>query len=347
MKIFYYKLLFIIIPVGLLLVLANYLVDPANVYSSGKYVKGIADILLSKHNVDNVSNYDERLLQEQMITRLSGTPDIVVIGSSRIMEIGSDFFPGKTVLNCGVSHADIHDLLAIAGLLDSAGRLPGKIVMNVDPMLIGEGSAGEWKSLSAYHDHFFKKTAMTPAGDAGFSFSIPPRLYSLVSLDYFQKSLSFWASGKNKQYHDVGLDRPQVYGRFADGTVCYSEKYMHPDSVKVAGDAAATAAKTGMPGPDPVKIGYLKTLLDFFQSKKVEVAFVMLPFHYEFYSVANERQHDIFLTSESFFRSLAKERGISVTGGFNARTYGLDESAFYDMYHCSKEAIKEVLITKK
>src|ERR1700761_9668227 len=144
MKIFFYKLAAIILSAGLLLVLLNYTIDPANIYSSKKYIGGIAGILSAGHNVDNVSNYDERLLQEQMVTRLHHTPDIIVLGSSRIMEVGTDFFPGRTVLNCAVSHADINDLIAMAGLLDSTGHLPKTIVMNVDPMLIGQGKASEW-----------------------------------------------------------------------------------------------------------------------------------------------------------------------------------------------------------
>ncbi|MEJ0081062.1 MAG: hypothetical protein WDM78_08985 [Puia sp.] len=74
--------------------MTNYLVDPANIFTSKQYVAGIASILSLGHNVDNISNYNERLLQEQRVLKLTKTPDIMVLGSSRVMEIGSDFFPG-------------------------------------------------------------------------------------------------------------------------------------------------------------------------------------------------------------------------------------------------------------
>ncbi len=148
-----------IVPTGLMVVLCNYFIDPANLFSSRQYVSGIAGILSSGNNVDNISNYDERLLQEEMIVRIKKTPDIVVLGSSRIMEIGSDFFPGKSVINLGVSHGNIHDLVAIVALLDSAGRLPKDVLINVDPNLVSYKGTNEWQSLSDYYDAFHKKYA--------------------------------------------------------------------------------------------------------------------------------------------------------------------------------------------
>ena len=84
------KLTLILLPVAILVISVNYFVDPANMFSSREYVSGIADILSKGNNVNNVKNYDERLLQEQMTTKLQRTPDIVVLGSSRVMAVGSE-----------------------------------------------------------------------------------------------------------------------------------------------------------------------------------------------------------------------------------------------------------------
>ena len=65
MKRLLFNLFLIIVPIGLLVVMVNYFVDPANIFSGTAYVSGISDILVKGHNVDNVSNYDERALQEQ------------------------------------------------------------------------------------------------------------------------------------------------------------------------------------------------------------------------------------------------------------------------------------------
>ena len=256
-------------PVALLVLASNYFVDPANIFSSKQYTGGIAAILSKGHNVDNISNYNERILQDQMINRLQQTPDIIVLGSSRIMEVGSDFFPGKKVLNCGVSHANINDLAAIVGLLDSLGRLSGEIVINVDAGLVSKKSTAEWQSLSAYYNYFLRKI---PKENNIFNqndqSNETKKLYSLISFDYFKESLNFLRSGSTKKYYDVNQQKPIIHGRFSDGTICYSAKYLYPDTVKVAHDARITALKEGLSAPDNNKIALLNSLIDFLKEKK-------------------------------------------------------------------------------
>ena len=337
------KLLLILLPVGMLITVTNYFIDPANLFSSHEYVAGIASILSNGHNVDKVSNYDERLLQEQMVLRLKKTPDVVVCGSSRVMEIGSDFFPSQTVLNIGVSHANIHDVVALVGLLDSMHHLPKLLVMNVDPGLVAHQGTTEWQSLEAYHESFLRKLGLNSTGNFFRSNKIR-KLISITSFDYFKQSLAFIIKGTSKQYADVGTERPHEYGRFFDGTVCYSSRYMHPDTLKVATDATRTAIKEGVPGPDAENVKLLDRVIKYLQAQGTEVQLIILPFHFDYYVNANANQPGMFHNYDSIFRTVAAENKITLKGGFNAADFNIERSQFYDMYHCSKEAIKKVIL---
>jgi hypothetical protein len=347
LKALLFKLFVIICPIGLLISSVNYLVDPANIFTSKEYVAGVAEILSRGHNVDHISNYNERLLQEQMIRRLKKTPDIIVLGSSRIMEIGSDFFPGKTVLNCGVSHANIHDLIAISGLLDSLGHLPGELFINLDPELISEKGTSEWQSLSGYHEYFIKKyvypnTEVRPS----YSSNEVHKLLSLFSFAYFKESVNHLFKGDTKKYYDIGRNRPQLYGRFSDGSICYPGTYTHPDTLKIAADALTTGSKEGLSQPDSGKIRLLKALIDFLKGRHVRIHFIMLPFHPEFYEAVNARQSDLFISYYTYFQKLASQENVPVEGNFNSLALHIPGSAFYDMYHCSKDAIKSIGLTE-
>jgi hypothetical protein len=337
------KLLLIILPVGILIIAANYFIDPANLFSSKEYVTGIAGILLKGHNVDKVSNFDERLLQEQMVLGMKKTPDVIVCGSSRVMEIGSDFFPSRTVLNMGVSHANIQDLIAIIGLLDSMHRLPKLLLINVDPWLVSSDGTAEWQSLAQYHDYFQKKLGTNTSSHFLESNNVR-KLLSLLSFDYFKQSLVFIIKGENKQYADIGTERPKVYGRFSDGTVCYSYKYTHPDTLKVASDAGRTATKAGLFTPDPDNVKTLNYVINYLQAQGTEVQLIILPLHHDYYLNVVARQSDIFNVYSSIFRNIATDKKIALKGGFNADDFNLGRLQFYDMYHCSKEAIKKILI---
>lgn len=344
MRLFFLKIMAIIFPIAVLVIAVNFLVDPANIFSSREYISGIAEILSSGHNVDNVSNYNERLLQEQMVRRLDQSPDIVVLGSSRIMEIGSDFFPGKKVLNAGVSHGNINDLVAITGLLDSFHRLPAEILINVDPDLLGEKGSTEWESLTVYHRYFVKHyfNNISAVESALFTQNLQ-KMYSLVSFEYFKKSIDFLFKGVSKKYFDVGDKMPLISGKLADGTICYSAAYRHPDTLKVATDAYNTGLKTGIPQVDSGKLRLFYTLLDFLDTKKIKTNFILMPYHLSFYTAANKKKDGCFEEYDSLYKQVALKHNIYVLGSFNPQDLSIAPGMFYDMYHCSKEAIKKFL----
>lgn len=321
-----------------LVVAVNYIVDPANLFSSKQYIVGIAEILSKGHNVDRLSNYDDRLLHEAMIKRLNKTPDQIIIGSSRIMEIGCDFFPGKVVLNCGVSHANIDDCIALVGMLDSLHRLPKNILINLDPgLLIAHGST-QWQSLLPYHTYFLEKAGIP---DKEISLREISKWTSLFSLNYFKESMNFVIGKQRKDYTDVGLNEPKGYGRFPDNTIHYPESYIHPDTMKLSANAAAIAqSEEFFPAPDKQQL--LDVLIGFLQARNVKIEFLMLPYYYAYFAAVNQKHEDQFYQSEKYFRKLASDKNISIKGGFDPGLQRIDVSRFYDLYHCSKSAIKQV-----
>jgi hypothetical protein len=333
------NLVLIVVPIGLLVVGVNYFVDPANIFSGKAYVSGIADILVKGHNADNVSNYDERALQEQMILKLPFRPDVVVLGSSRVMELGSDFFPDKKVLNCGVSHANVNDVIAMVGLLDSVHKLPDETVINVDPHLICQGGTTEWQTLLPYHEYLTRKLHL-PA-DAGQRSLLLEKLGTLFSFAYFEKSMDFLTQRKSKRIRDVAKTRPATYGRFSDGTVCYSASYTNPDTIKVADDARVVGGRE-IVDLDSGKAQLLSTLVDYLISRGVKVVLVMIPYHHEYYRAMNQRFERVFSSYDSLYRQFARTKGIPIRGGFDAVALGIPLDEFYDSWHCSKEAVKKV-----
>jgi hypothetical protein len=334
------KLFLIIFPIGILVCGSNYFIDPANRFASKGYMEGIANILSKRHNVDNLSNYNERLLQENMIKKLSKRPDVIVIGSSRIMEVGADLFPGKSLLNCGVSHANVEDLIAIGGVLDSLGKMPKEVVIGVEPYLIGQGGSEEWQSLFPYHQRLIEKFGKDDVRkeDARINFN---EWSSAFSFDYFKSTIDFVWKRKSKKYFDVGAQTP-LSGRFSDGTISYPASYTNPDIAKAALDARNTGLAMGLPLQDTIRLRRLNRLLDFFKDQGVTVRFVMTPFHPAFYAAVNERQPGIFKQYETLFKDIAAERNIPVTGGFDADLLGIPIPQFYDMYHCSRAAITKI-----
>ncbi len=332
----------IVVPIGTLVALCNYFIDPANLFSADKYVSGVAGILAKGNNADNVFNYDERLLQEKMIQLLNATPDIIIMGSSRVMEIDNSFFPGQKVLNAGVSHANIYDIISITGLLDSMNRVPQTIYLNVDPGLISEKATEEWRSLDSYYRRFITKNDPDRALTIPAHLSNNKKLSSLFSLQYLKESLSFLFKGRDKDIIDVGKEMPVIGGRLADGSVYYSNEYKNPDTTLVRVTALETARKEKLSEKDPDKIELLNGLLDFYARRNTTIHFVLLPYHPAYYETINSHQQNLFREYEKLFRTIAGERNIAVTGTFDPGFYPILQAQFYDMYHCSKKAIQTI-----
>jgi hypothetical protein len=341
-KLLFKKIALLFIPVGLLVMLINYAVDPANVFASKKYTTGIAEIMARGHNVDGVSNYDERLLQEEVISRLDRTPEVVVMGSSRIMEVGKNFFQNKDVLNCGVSRANVYDIVAILGILDSLHRMPKELIINLDPIFVSRNTPLEHESIYPYYVNFAGKYLdLKFLEHDKFAFE-NKKIKSLFSFEYFQKSLTFLRRGFKKRYEDVGLKQPVKNGRYADGSISYEASYRHPDTLLVSNLAEQTANKTGLFAPDPEKLELLNALIPVLKAKGVDVKLVLLPYHSIYFNTINQRQKGLFSLYEMLYNKVASDHGVKIIGSYNPQLNDINNRDFYDVYHCSEEAIKRV-----
>jgi hypothetical protein len=93
------------------------------------------------------SNMDERQFIKFRIQFESLNPNAIVLGSSRIMQIGELNYNNK-IINLGVSGASIEDDIAIADIATKKFK-PSTIFIGLDPWLFNSQSGQErWKSLS-------------------------------------------------------------------------------------------------------------------------------------------------------------------------------------------------------
>lgn len=337
------KLSLIIVPFGVIILLTNCIVDPANLLSTGKLENEIATILAHGKNVDNISNYDERLLQEEYIKQVKPF-EIVILGSSRIMEITSPFYQNIRIANLGVSHANIFDLVAITGVLDSLGKLPKTVFINVDNGLLEEGGTIEWQSLGDFVT-FFDYKYLGLNIHVNTDLLIWKKYYTLITFDYFKESLSFIWNSKSKKIVDCGTNLPQNNGRLADGSVFYNEKYRNPNLELIKNGAISTAKTKHINWIDAQKLLLLEKLVKFYQSKNMRIILLKIPYHPDYFQMANSEQGNILLKYETFFDEFAQKNNISIYGSLNPNNVGIPSKDFYDLYHCSGESInKNILI---
>ena len=343
MKKFIFNIILLIFPFALVIALTNYLVDPANVFSNGSYENNIASVLLKGHNIDNVQNCDDRIFLEKMITQSAIKPNVVILGSSRAMEIPSSFFREKKFLNCGVSHANMNDFLAIVGIFDSIKKFPEEIYIETSPLLIERSPTDEWTSLIAYHQRIVKKMNLDLAASFDntlFSY-LQKKASALFSFQYFQKSIVSINKIRQRKFTDVDTLVPKHFGRMTDCSLTYPYSYTHPDTAKAIVDADTYVSKSVLPNIDETKLKILQKLIAYLKQQNVKIDLVNTPFQPDCYKIFEGKYHS-FSTITNKLSLLSKSEGIPLIGTFNPATANLNRSQFYDQLHCSKQALEAV-----
>ncbi len=222
MKKFISKIVKFLVIIILFIVTVNYVGDSAKLFHPD-YVKKIARLLINKSNVTNISNYDERLLQKEIISQIKTAPDILVLGSSRVKAINSEFFKDKKLRNHFVSGATLEDIIAIYQMNISKRIIPKEIILGVDPWIFNEHNGQfRWKVLKNEYYKFMRQPEQTEFIDYD-------KLEQLFSLSYFQVSL------RNLPRVLTGKDQPVATKsksnlhniKLSDGSHVYGDVYMN------------------------------------------------------------------------------------------------------------------------
>ena len=325
----------------LLVAAVNYRYDPANLFGDRTYEAGVARLLSEGKNVANVTDYDERLLQKFLVERLKHRRDVLVLGSSRSMNIGPDLFPGATFINASVSGASIEDYYAILQLYRERNLLPRLVILGVDPWVLNRNSEQtRWKSLEEeYHRSrpaiSPAKAPSGPADDQRLS-----RLQQLVNIDYFRAALE--ASRRtDRGYYETKAVELDVNIRLADGTIAYRRDYAHRSPEEVAELARQQAARPpvyslgGFRELDPEYAKALEALIEQLHAEGVEVMLFLPPYQPDMYAALTRvgSPYRLVIDAESYLHRFAEQYRLPVWGSYDPERTTCGRGDFYDEMH--------------
>jgi hypothetical protein len=327
--------------------------DPAHLLDSGRYEAGVAALLVAGKDVAGVADCDERLLQARYVEGLRAPPDVLVLGSSRMAQVGEKAFPGARLHNASVSGASFEDLAAIYELYRARGLLPRRLVVGLDPWLLNRNHGQDrWRSLAAPYAAFAAREGLAPVGAAAPSFA--SRLREALSPAYFQASLrTLRTQPLRRQPYHVTRDpeAEEESCKRADGTHVYARSYRTRSQREVDDDAASYARATpvyslGAFGElDPDAQRKLERFVRRVQADGVMPTLVLVPYHPETYRMLmTSGRYDRVREAEAWYRKLAVETGAQLVGSFDPAALALPASQFYDGMHPRREAFPEILI---
>jgi len=343
MQRFINKFIIISLPVLILLFTVNYFGDAARIFDSD-YEKEMAKTLMKGSFVTNISNYDERVFQKELINRMNNAPEILVLGSSRTMLINSTYFPNQTFFNNSVSGASIEDIIALFQMYKERNILPNKIIIGIDPWLLNENNGqSRWKSVEYFYNKYNKRN------DAQITRSSLHKYGELFSMSYFQASL------KAIPKLFSGTSRPiptqekfnATNTKLSDGSLVYSTDYRNATQNQINSKIAdyINGNIYSIENFESISDDIWSEFQEFISTLKKEnisVEFFLCPYAPKVYEKISINYLNV-VKSENLIVRFAKAKGIKVYGSFDPYSLGFDETYFYDGMHCKEKGIEEIL----
>jgi competence protein ComGF len=193
---FLFKLIYLV-PVIFVVVLTNYNVDPANLFSNKRsnqdslsYELQILNNILEGYNVTNLDTYDERVFNKKFIQSIVVAPETVILGSSRSQLINKDIFDCDQLINNSVTGATLEDIIALFNIYENNHLKPHKILLEISPWMLNDNNEQDrWSVLEDEYNSFLEKLDKNEIDEK--KILINPKYKELISFEYFQESINY------------------------------------------------------------------------------------------------------------------------------------------------------------
>jgi peptidoglycan/LPS O-acetylase OafA/YrhL len=290
---------------------------------------------ISNSKVISITNMDERIFNKYRIEYYKENPDILILGSSRIMQFASSKSIGK-VFNLSVSGASIEDIVTF-GVLATQKFTPKTIYLSADPWLFNENSGQiRWLSIK---DEF----------DESLRLIMNPDKYKLNFSEFNKIDTNSFAFNLYKRFNikyskiDLTDTLPGLYNKKRyDGSMIYNIHYSNRELKDISNDfndlISYSMYKYNF-NSDRYK--RFELLIDYFKVKRINVKLFFSPYHPLLYPYLAKDTN--FLFSKHKFIQLAKKHSISIVGSYNPDECGCNIADFYDGMHPKDACINKII----
>lgn len=340
------KCLIIVIPLYLLVVLTNYLIDPANLFND-RIIEEMSEKLLSEKIIESPGDVGEGELLEKLISGLSEKPGTVAIGSSHIMYIDFDY---ENCYTACLSGAYLGDYFAMAGLLEEYDKLPSRIIIGVDPWaFISDEMQMRHTSLESYRlKELARVHGEDPSSVASDKFDEAKeqlnKYKELFSFSYFQSAFKNIRNGSTKIGgraqisvfdNDEVEDRPKI---LPNGRRVMNNGAFHNIEQNDASALSEIQAKTmyqlyGFNEISQNNCEDFKGLVKHFTDMGCEVDLYLAPWYPTIYEAFGEGNYNGVFEVEKMVLSLQNEEKVTVRGSYNPNICRVTKEDYADCFH--------------
>jgi hypothetical protein len=295
----------------------------------------LAKLLVNKNAVYS-TKMDERKFIKNRIIYENLKPKILVIGSSRIMQISNENF-NKQILNLGVSGASVEDHIAIT-LMALEKFNVDKILLGADPWLFNNfANQLRWKSISGEYKNSLKSiqfkskdyNIIENKNDREIYFfheRFLEKLYGFLNIRKLDLTL------KENQINN--LTKPVI---LRDGKRVYASKTFKE---KIKANVIEYSMYQYKFSDEYYEI-YKSFIEHLTNVHNKEVILVLPPYYLPSYKLTIQEK-PFYLDLENKFKELSKATNIKIIGSYDASSVPCDDNEFYDYMHPKDSCMKKI-----
>lgn len=341
----------------------NYFVDPANqFFHSRAFENKVAELLLSKKEVMIRSNYNARFLKKIILSKLIKQPDVLILGSSRVMSISHDLFKTDSFYNAWVPlGATIQDDAIFYYLYQKRGWKPKTVLICLDTWLLARNNGKEaWKSLLP---EFFaaKRFFLNDPNESSMYYEKLSgnfdRYSQLLSIDYLTTSFKKIKEYYNDKRNNIVLED---FLLTTNRDVCTTCEIDYPDGSRLESKKKdlTTAQEADLKGKkafahlkfdnsytelDSEYKNFFEKFIGYLVAQNINVIFYLPPYEpAAFDEIIKDPNYKMIIFSEQYFRAIASRYHLRVIGSYNPNILGLQAADFSDEMHLKKEGIQKI-----
>ena len=357
------KVILFILPLLCMIAVVNWYVD-SYAYLRVTYDQIGGQMAVHSMNVVGLeeSDFNDRNLLLACLKQQVDAKELIVAGSSRVMNFDHTMFGTDSFYNTGLSESTIYDLLAVASILEQEGLLPERMIIGVDAFLFNASHNNDrWMELEEYVVYIEKQLADIGSAETGQDVSDReaerqqvPRVNTgrqnskWLSLDYFRYNVTLLPEHKRFAVDYTQDWETEQYLKHYDGSIAYQRSLREVE----AGDVEELTRQsigehvvyrmTDYKGIDEQSMALLGSLIDYLKERGVEVILYLPPYSPMMYNyIESDEQFQITFQVEERIKELASDKQVALYGSYDPAGSGLEMTDLYDIYHVKTEKMMD------
>ena len=307
-----------------------------NFFSSKNSTEAHLAKLLVNKNAVYVTKMDERKFIKNRIIYENLKPKILVIGSSRIMQISNDNF-NKQILNLGVSGASVEDHVAIT-LMALEKFNVDTILLGVDPWLFNDfANQLGWKSISQEYKNSLKSIQQKSEN------------FKVIEDKHYRENYFFYEQFLEKLYNFLNIRKLDLEIKENQIDNLTKQVILRDGKRVVASKEIEEKIKANVIEYSMYQYKFSHEYYEIYKSfiehltdvHNKEVVLVLPPYYLPSYKLSIQAK-PFYIDLERKFKKLSKETNIKIIGSYDASSVSCDDDEFYDYMHPKDSCMKKI-----